>query len=160
MGFGDHLLLLAAAAPFAIWAIWTDLRSMLILNVCNIGLFLAFCAVGGFVFDLPDFTLRLAQAPIVLAVGAILLMTGHFGGGDWKFLGAMAPWIAWQDAVWVAYLLAVMALVSVVLHRAVAYLPAVRARLGNWKSMQDLRRFPYGVPLALTLIAYLVRPLI
>lgn len=150
-----HLVLFVLALPFCLWAALTDLREMKILNVCNLGLFLAFAVAGPLLFTLDVYGLRMAQGALMLAVGFVLNATGHMGGGDSKFIGAMAPYVAMQDATMFLMLLAAASLVTVALHRGIGTIGPVRPALSGWKSWNAGGKFPFGVTLATTLLAYL-----
>ncbi|MEM7438978.1 MAG: prepilin peptidase [Pseudomonadota bacterium] len=149
------LALLLAALPFCIWATVTDLREMKILNTCNMGLFLAFVAIGAVIFPLDVYALRLAQGALMLVVGILLNATGHVGGGDSKFIAAMAPFIALQDATVFLMLLAATSLITVGLHRGVGAISPLQPALAGWKSWQVGSKFPFGVTLSAALMAYL-----
>lgn len=149
------LLLFLIALPFCIWAAVTDLRSMKILNPCNLGLFMAFVVVGAFLFPLDVYGLRLAQGALMLVVGIVLNATGHMGGGDSKFIAAMAPYIALQDATMFLMLLALMSLVTVGLHRGIGAISPLQPVLAGWKSWNAGGKFPFGVTLSSALLIYL-----
>lgn len=149
------IALFLAALPFCIWASITDLREMKILNVCNLGLFMSFVVVGAFIFPLDGYALRLAQAALMLVVGILLNATGHMGGGDSKFIAAMAPFIALQDATVFVMLLAATSLVTVALHRGIGAINPLQPALAGWKSWHAGSKFPFGVTLSLSLIGYL-----
>lgn len=149
------LILFLTALPFCIWAALTDLRHMKIYNNTNIGLFLAFTVVGLMIFPLDIYALRIAQGVLMLVVGFLLNNFGYMGGGDSKFIGAMAPYIAMQDATKFLMLLAAMALVTVVLHRGVGAITPLQPHLAGWKSWQVSEKFPYGLTLSSSLLIYL-----
>ncbi|MCP5086825.1 MAG: hypothetical protein GY952_08500 [Rhodobacteraceae bacterium] len=150
------VVLLFVALPFCIWAALTDLRQMKILNVTNMGLFLCFAVVGVFLFPLDQYGLRLSQAALMLVVGILATSFGFMGGGDSKFIAAMAPFIALNDAPEFLFLLAAMSLLTVALHRGVGAVTPLRARLDGWKSWNAGGKFPFGVTLSSTLVLYLV----
>lgn len=155
MVFSTPVILFLTALPFCIWAALTDLRHMKIYNKNNLGLFLAFAIVGLMIFPLDVYALRIAQGALMLVVGFLLNNFGYMGGGDSKFIGAMAPFIAMQDATKFLMLLAVMALVTVVLHRGVGTIAPLQPHLAGWKSWQVSKKFPYGLTLSSALLIYL-----
>ena len=155
MAAAGPLILFLAALPFCIWAALTDLREMKILNVCNLGLFLAFVVLGAFIFPLDVYGLRLAQGAMMLVVGILLNATGHMGGGDSKFIAAMAPYIALQDATAFLMLLALMSLVTVAVHRVIGAINPLQPALEGWKSWNAGGKFPFGLTLSSTLLTYL-----
>ena len=149
-------ILFLLALPFCLWAALSDLRHMKIYNKTNLGLFLAFGIAGILLFPLDIYALRLAQAAFMLAFGFLLTSFGYMGGGDSKFLAAMAPYIALQDATKVLMLLAAMSLITVALHRGVGAIPALRGHLAGWGSFNAGGKFPFGVTLGSTLALYLL----
>lgn len=156
------IALFLAALPFCVIAAVTDLRTMKILNKTNIGLFATFMIVGLFVVPLPEYGIRILQAAVMMAVGIALMATRQMGGGDAKFLAAMAPYIALSDAPKFLMLLSAMALVTLALHRLIGAVPAVRPMLVNfhsWDASQSGKgmkgKFPYGVTLGVSLSIYL-----
>jgi len=156
MSISPALVLLLAATPFCVMAAVTDLRSMKILNTTNIGLFLAFVIVGFFLFPIDQYGLRLSQAAVMLVAGFILTSLGMMGGGDSKFIAAMAPFIALQDALGFLFLLSALSLLTVALHRGIGAIKPMQASLAGWKSWSaEKRKFPFGVTLGTALFIYL-----
>lgn len=149
------LVLFLTALPFCIWAALTDLRHMKIYNKTNLGLFLAFVLVGFFLFPWDIYALRIAQGALMLAVGFLLNYIGQMGGGDSKFIGAAAPFIALSDATKFLMLLAVTAIATVILHRGIGAIKPLKPYLSGWKSWQESKKFPYGVTLTSALMIYL-----
>jgi prepilin peptidase CpaA len=148
--------LLLIALPFCIWAAISDLRHMKIYNKTTLGLFLAFVVVGFFMFPLDVYAPRIAQAALMLAVGFLLTAFGYMGGGDSKFIAAMAPFIALHDATMFLMLLAALSLLTVALHRGIGAIRPLKPYLDNWKSWNVGGKFPYGVTLSTALASYLV----
>lgn len=155
-GLDPTLVLLLIALPFCIWAAISDLRYMKIYNKTTLGLFLAFAAVGLVLFPLELYALRMAQAALMLAVGFLLTAFGYMGGGDSKFIAAMAPFIALGDATMFLMLLAALSLLTVALHRGIGAIAPLKPYLKGWKSWQVGGKFPYGVTLSASLACYLV----
>ncbi len=150
------LVLLLIATPFSIYAAVTDLRSMKIYNKCNLGLFFGFLIVGFFVFPLDQYGLRISQAAVMFAVGVVMTNFGMMGGGDSKFIAAMAPYIAFQDALGFIFLLSVLSLVTVALHRGIGAIKPLQPSLAGWRSWSaERRKFPFGVTLGASLVLYL-----
>ncbi len=104
--FTPAIVLLVIALPFSVWAALTDLKQMKILNITNMGLFISFAVVGVLLFPLDQYGLRLSQAALMLVVGILATNFGFMGGGDSKFIAAMAPYIALNDAPEFLFLLA------------------------------------------------------
>ncbi len=154
------LILLAIALPFCVWAALSDLKQMKILNPTNLGLFLCFVVAGALLFPLDQYGLRLSQAALMLAVGFLMTAFGLMGGGDSKFIAAMAPYVALQDVPAFVFLLAAVSLATVALHRGVGAVSPFKARLAGWKSWDAGGKFPFGVTLSSTLIMYLALQLL
>ncbi|MBR9865271.1 MAG: hypothetical protein GYB24_17730 [Rhodobacteraceae bacterium] len=150
------VVLLLIALPFCIWAAISDLRHMKIYNKTTLGLFLAFAVVGLLIFPLDLYALRIAQAALMLAVGFLLTAFGYMGGGDSKFIAAMAPFIALGDATMFLMLLAALSLLTVAVHRGIGAIAALKPYLAGWKSWQVGGKFPYGVTLSASLACYLI----
>lgn len=156
MSLDPALVLLIVATPFCLMAAVTDLKSMKILNKTNLGLFLSFVILGFFLFPLDQYGLRLSQAAVMLAAGFVLTSLGMMGGGDSKFIAAMAPYIALQDAMGFLFLLSALSLITVAAHRGIGAIKPMQSSLAGWKSWStEKRKFPFGVTLGIALFAYL-----
>ena len=84
-------------------ALW-DLTTMTIPNRLTIALVAAFVLMAPLVgLSLQQIGLHMAAGVAVLLVGMVLFGLGWIGGGDAKFVAAVALWIGWQDLL--AYLL-------------------------------------------------------
>jgi prepilin peptidase CpaA len=142
--------------PIAFLVIWTDLSRMKIYNELNLALLGVFLVIGPFVLPFADWAWRLTHLPVVLAIGMLLNVAGIAGGGDVKFAAAMAPFIAVGDFMVLMFLLVVTILASLVTHRGFRAIPAVRRATPDWLSWERTKQFPMGLPLALTLVAYLL----
>jgi len=156
MAISPALVLLIVATPFCLMAAVTDLKSMKILNKTNLGLFFGFVIVGFFLFPIDQYGLRLSQAAVMLAAGFILTSLGMMGGGDSKFIAAMAPFVALQDALGFLFLLSALALITIAAHRGIGAIKPMQPSLAGWKSWgAEKRKFPFGVTLGLALFTYL-----
>lgn len=148
--------LLVPALPICLWAAWSDLARMKIPNLAVLALLAGFAVAGPFVLPLPDYGWRWLHAGVMLVVGVVLNAAGAMGAGDAKFIAAAAPYVALGDLPTVLYLLALLAVLSFVLHRLVRASPLRRAA-PHWQSWEAGNRFPFGLPLAATLVTYLGR---
>ena len=83
--------ILLAAAGIVTWAAISDLRTNVIPNSANVGLFVLWTAwvVSGADAS-PWYSLAIGVA--VFLVGAVLFHFGQMGGGDVKFLAALGIW--------------------------------------------------------------------
>lgn len=148
--------LMLPALPISLWVAWSDLARMKIPNLAVLALFASFALVAPFVLPLPDYGWRWLHAGVMLAVGIVLNAAGAMGAGDAKFIAAAAPYVALRDLPTVLSLLAVLAILSFVLHRIVRA-SRLRRLVPHWQSWEAGNRFPFGLPLAATLVTYLGR---
>jgi len=138
------VFLLALAA-----AVVSDVVSFRIPNaipVCLAGLFLADAFRQG--IPLSTVALHLTAAAALLAAGAALYYTGVVGGGDVKFLAAIALWSGWYE---LPRLLIVMALAGGVLSLGLLLARRLRIGAGNGRLARLLAAgapVPYGIAIA------------
>ncbi|MCX7644294.1 MAG: prepilin peptidase [Rhodobacteraceae bacterium] len=149
------LAFLPFAAAIGFWVTWSDLARMRIPNAAVLALLAVFLLVGPFVLPLADWGWRWLGFAVVLAIGFVLNLGGILGGGDAKFFAAIAPFVAAADAAFFMVLLAVTMIAAYVGHRAFRAVPAVRRAAPDWQSWDAGKKFPMGVPLALSLVIYL-----
>ena len=148
--------------PVAIWVAWNDLKVMKIPNVASMAVVGIFLIVGLIVvfatgeLTLEDWAWRWLHLVVVLVIGFLLNVIGQMGAGDAKYLAAMAPFVARQDAGSFMIILAVSALLALILHRLIGRIPAVKRNAGHWESYTRARVFPYGLALSSTFVLYLV----
>lgn len=84
-------------------AMW-DLATMTIPNVLTAGLAAAFFAAAFLMgFGWQDIALHVAAGALLLLVGMAMFSFGWIGGGDAKFVAAIALWLGWTNLL--AYLL-------------------------------------------------------
>lgn len=140
--------------PICAWVIYTDLKWMKIRNTAVLALLAVYVVVGFLTLPLDDYLWRYLHLAVVLAVVIVMNMIGGFGGGDAKFLAAMAPFVAYLDAGRFMYLLAMCILAAFVVHRVVRRLGFVRRLAPDWVSW-DAKKFPLGTALGLSLPLYL-----
>ena len=91
---------------------------------------------------------------MVLTIGFLLSAFFGIGGGDGKFAAASAAFIAVGDYGVILVSLGVMSLLAVALHRAMGRVSALQHVIGGWESYRDVSKFPFGLPLAATLVFY------
>ena len=137
------------------WVAWSDLARMKIPNKAVIALLAVFAIVGILTLPLDVYVWRYAHFAIVLAAGFLMTITGVVGAGDAKFAAAMAPFVAVIDSTAIAAIFAVTTITAFILHRLARVSP-LRKLAPNWESWERTRDFPMGLPLAVTLITYLV----
>lgn len=148
------IIFLLATLPFCVLCAAFDLTRMKIPNWIVLGLFASFLLLGPFALDLPEFGLRLLQTAVVLTIGFVLSAYFGIGGGDGKFAAASAAFIAVGDYGVIMMSLGIMSLLAVALHRALGRLQALRPVTQNWESYRNVSKFPFGLPLAATLVFY------
>lgn len=148
------LALLIPALPISIWVAVSDMARMKIPNRAVLALFIGFLVVAPFVLPLPDVAWRLTHMVVMLVIGIALNAVRIMGAGDAKYIAAAAPYVALGDVGSVAMLLAVCSVAGYLLHMLAKNTFGPRLAPG-WDSWTSGRRFPMGLPLALTLVAYL-----
>lgn len=147
--------LLAGALPIGLWVAWSDMARLLIPNRAVLALVVAFAVLGLIALPLPEYLWRWTHLVVVLVAGVALYAANLVGAGDAKFAAAAAPYVAVGDLRLLVALFAAVLLASVVAHRLVRLTPAWRLA-PHWVSWSSGRRFPMGLPLAGTLVAYLL----
>jgi prepilin peptidase CpaA len=152
-----YLILFLATLPITAWVIWSDLKFMKIPNKAVIAMLAIYGLIGVLVIPLEPWLWRWASFAIVLLIGIILNATIHFGAGDAKYAAAAAPFFAVNPTSirLILVLLAAMTLSAFITHRAARAIPAMRGLAPDWLSWTR-KDFPFGIPLALTLSAYLL----
>ncbi len=147
-------IFLPVVLPIALWAIYTDLKDMKILNITVLALLAGFVVLGPFALSLEEYAWRFAHFGIVLVIGFFASALLGIGAGDAKFAAAMAPFVAASDAGLVAMLVAFSALIGLILHRMARSVPAIVGATPEWVSWQQDKVFPYGVGLSSGLLIY------
>lgn len=85
---------------FMIVAAAVDIATMKISNRLSILFIVCFFPAAWFAgLDLSMVGLHVATGLCALAVGFVLFARGLFGGGDAKFLAAIALWMGWPDTL-------------------------------------------------------------
>lgn len=151
---------LLGATPLALYAGFSDLKTMTIPNWVSLALLAVFVVLGLIFIPFDVFLWRLAAGFGVLVAVFILNMMGILGGGDAKMIAASTPFVAFQD--WAACLLFFSAslIITLILHRIARAMPMIRRATPDWASWESGRNFPMGISIAATLIFYLAARLI
>lgn len=147
--FLPFVLPICAAAAFC------DLRMMRIPNWINDSLAAVFVIVG--LIAMPtwgDYGWHLLQLPIGIAIGYVCFAGGLMGGGDAKFIGSAAPFVALGDLSLLAIIFAANLLAGYITHRLAKYTP-LRRLAPDWESWHVGYKFPMGFCLGGSLAAYL-----
>ena len=145
------LIVFFAAALFGGAAALIDLKTMTIPNWLTGSTALVFAILMLIGLGLEEGLWRVGNGLVVLFVGALLFWAGAIGGGDAKAAAAFAIPIAPIDASFVFLALAINGLVAL---GVIALLRRTALASGSWSVWSSGRSFPYGLPLAMTLILY------
>lgn len=151
----EALWLLIPALPLGLLVAWGDLSAMKITNRIVLITGISFLIFGFFAFPFEVYIWRVAHIAIFYAIGAAAFAGGLVGGGDAKYTAAIAPYFAASDFRLVLVLFSAMLLSAFVTHRLFSRIGAVRALTPGWKSWSAGKKFPMGLALSGTLIAYL-----
>jgi prepilin peptidase CpaA len=155
MTFETAAVFLAALALPCLYAAWTDLTRMTIPNWLVLVIAALYVVLGPVVLDFDRYLWGFANGGVVLAAGFLLFLTGQFGAGDAKFAASVALFVDYGDIPTMLWLYAIIALLSVGALALVKWRMPEFAALSAFKSLQDRRRFPLGLPLALSILVYL-----
>lgn len=148
------LWFLIAAVPVALWVAYSDMATMKIPNKAVMALFGGYVVLGLIALPLEDYLWGFAHLALILVIGIALNAARLVGAGDAKFAAAAAPMVAAGDVSQVMYLFALCLLGGYLIHRIARATP-LRRMAPHWESWTSGRRFPMGLPLAMTLSAYL-----
>ncbi len=137
--------ILLAAAGIVTWAALSDLRSNVIPNSANVGLFVLWTAwvVSGAAVS-PWYSLAIGAA--VFLIGAVLFHFGQMGGGDVKFLTALGIWAGPSEIL--PFLLQVALAGGVLTAAWIVNGRFVAPALGRVMHTDAKRVVPYGVAIA------------
>ena len=141
--------------PICLWVAYTDLSLMKIRNQAVLALFAVFVVAGIFVMPFTDYLWRYLHLAVVLAIGFCLATMRALGAGDAKFAAAMAPFIALPDLAEVLVIFSALLIATLVLHRVIRRIPAIRNLAPDWKSWSEPKDFPMGITLGATQLTYL-----
>jgi prepilin peptidase CpaA len=134
---------------------YTDLARMKITNKAVLALACVYALIG--LVAMPSWEAYLwgyAALGIVLVAGIALNAAGAMGAGDAKFLAAAAPYVALSDLKLLITLFMGVLLAAFAAHRIARGTP-LRKLAPEWESWTAGRRFPMGLALGPTLMAYL-----
>lgn len=149
------LWLLPPVLPLALWIAWSDLKFMRISNRAVLLVAAVFLLFGAIALPFETWLWRIAQMVLLLAIGFVANMGRMIGGGDAKYVAAMAGFFAPGDLRLVLILFATMLLAAFITHRAFGAVPALRQLTRGWKSWESGTKFPMGLALSGVLLAYL-----
>lgn len=148
----SYLVLAIFPLAMIFGAIW-DLTTMTIPNMLTAALAVAFLMLVPFSgLGWQEAGLHLAAGAAMLVVGMVMFGFGWIGGGDAKFLAAIALWLGWSDLLGYLLLASVLggALTLVLLWFRSMPLPPVLIRREWIARLHDRKAgIPYGVALGL-----------
>lgn len=147
--------LLPFVVPIVFYVAWSDMSAMRIPNKTVMLLIGVYALIGPLALPVQTYLWGWLHLPIILILGFVLHAAGMVGGGDAKFAAAMAPFILASDAALYCYLLTSTIMAGLIIHRLVRALPALRNIAPHWQSWTH-RQFPMGLPLAGSLLFYLL----
>lgn len=145
---------LLIAVPVGLWVAYTDLSRMKITNAAVVTLFLGYVVLGFIALPREAYLWGYVHLVVVLVIGIALNAVGAVGAGDAKFAAAAAPMVATADIAPLLYLFSLCLVLGWAIHR-IARITPLRRLAPDWASWTSGRRFPMGLPLAMTLIGYL-----
>ena len=147
---------LIATLPCLFLICYRDLREMRIPNSHNLYLFLVFLVLGPFVLPFEVYLWQLVYAVIGFVIAVFVMASGIVGGGDAKMMAAITPYILPQ--IWVSFILSltIFGISAIVAHALMRLIPQIRTEVQSWKSWESFRKVPYGVPIAMTFVYYLL----
>lgn len=147
------LWLLIPAIPVGLYIAFTDMKEMRIPNHAVLALVAGFAIFGLIGLPFADWAWRWVHLVVVLLAGMALNAARALGAGDAKFAAAAAPYIAASDWQELVLLFAAFLIAAWVAHRLAR--ATVAGLVPDWKSWTTGKRFPMGLALGPTLIAYL-----
>jgi prepilin peptidase CpaA len=150
---GAALWLLIPAVPVGLYIAFTDMKTMRIPNHAVLALVAGFALFGLLALPFADWAWRWLHLIVVLLVGMVLNAARALGAGDAKFAAAAAPFVALSDVPELILLLMAVTLAAFLAHRIAR--ATLRGLAPDWQSWTSGKRFPMGLALGPTLIAYL-----
>lgn len=135
--------------PILIYAAYCDLRYMRIPNAISLALTVLF-ALSVLVAPPADLASRIAVAAAIFAIGYIGFSLRLVGGGDVKFLAALALFVPASALVLFANLFSAALLLGVAFIVAAQRSPLAQA---GWKSFSARGRFPMGLSISMAGLA-------
>lgn len=146
----NMLLLVVFPLAMIFGALW-DLTTMTIPNLLSIALVAMFALLVPFVgLALQDIALHVAAGLVMLALGMGLFALGWIGGGDAKFVSAIALWIGWSELLGYLLLASIFGGVLTLLLLGFRKMPLPSFMHREWLLRLHDRKsgIPYGVALA------------
>lgn len=148
------IIFLILTLPIVMWCAWTDLKSMRIPNMANFAIFYVFLLLGVFFMPIETFGIQLLFALGVFVFFFLLNGLGLIGGGDVKLFGAIAPYIVFSELTNYLFILSFLSIGAVIGHKLVPFIPVLGEKTKDWASWKN-RKFPFGLPLAMSLPIFL-----
>ncbi len=141
-------------APLLVAVILYDLRFMRIPNVL-VKLVLIVAVVSLIpALEVPELIWRTVAAAVVFAVTLTLFALRLMGGGDVKLLAVLTLFIPTGALAHFALIFSVGIFAGVAILKALRV--GLRHRETNWRSLQDHTRFPLGLSIGMSGLAFIV----
>lgn len=148
----SYLVLVIFPLAMIFGAIW-DLTTMTIPNMLTVALAVAFLLFVPFAgLGWQDVALHFAAGALMLLAGMAMFALGWIGGGDAKFVSAIALWLGWNELLGYLLVAAILggALTLLLLgFRSMPLPPALLARAWIARLHDRKSGIPYGVALGL-----------
>lgn len=150
------LILLVPALPIALWATYSDMKTLKIPNKAVLALAAVWPLLGW--IAVPTWTAwawGFAFLVLGFVIGYLAFALFNFPGGDAKYAAAMSPIFVGADWVFVLQLVLGCMLGATILHQVVRLIPVVRRMAPDWESWKHWRMVPFGLALSAMLLFYL-----
>ena len=151
----SYFWFLLTAAPFCIWAAFSDLKTMTIPNRLSIWMVAAFLVPALFTLAPVTILWHLLAAALTLVAGFLMNAMRMMGGGDAKFGAAMAPYVFLDSIEKFTLTLGLFLFAALLSHRIARRIPTLRNLAPDWVSWNAGRNVPMGYAMAGALIWYL-----
>ncbi len=146
-----HIVPIMMLAPVLIAVAYFDLRYMRIPNALSL-IAIVILATSALVFPPTDLTGRFGITILVFAVGMVAFAFRMIGGGDVKMLSVVVLAIPVDGIVVFANVFSASMILGILLVLAARRIPAT-SRWG-WKSFGGSQKFPMGLSIALSGLAF------
>ena len=147
----SQLVPLFLLTPVMVAAAYFDLRFMRIPNLLSL-IAVAIFVVSTLLFPPADLVLRLVIALLVFALGIVAFAFRLVGGGDVKLLSALMLLVPANGIVVFANVFSASLIAGIILLLAARRIPATRK--WGWKSFGGSQRFPMGLSIAMSGLAF------
>lgn len=143
-----------------LFVFYTDFVYFIIPNWLNLSIF--FLCPFGFLFQehMPSYLSSIIAFTIIFfGVGTFFFLVNNFGGGDWKMLSALAPWLGVLKLLDFFIIMSLVGGVEIVVVLFLRKLIPENSRLRKQGKMRRILRkkeIPYGIAIATAAIICLI----